>query len=56
MFFADEPVRPTILLRDRDGKFGPEFDSTFESDGMEVKPVGPHAPDMNAYAEPGCNR
>jgi len=40
-----------LLLRDRDTKFGPGFDAVFGADGVRVKPVGPAAPNLNAYAE-----
>jgi putative transposase len=48
---ADEPVPARVLFRDHDRKFVPEFDDVFECDGVAVKPVGPLAPNMNAYAE-----
>jgi putative transposase len=48
---ADLPIKPTMLLRDNDQKFGPEFDATLEAEGVEVKKVGPLAPNLNAYAE-----
>ena len=34
-----------------DTKFVPEFDDVFRSDGIDVRPVGPVAPNMNAIAE-----
>src|SRR2546421_1155096 len=40
-----------FLLMDHDGKFTREFDAVFESEGTEVKRVGPVAPNLNAYAE-----
>jgi putative transposase len=51
MVFAEEPVKPRMLLRDHDSKFVPEFDQVFESDGIEVNAVGPLAPNMNPHAE-----
>jgi hypothetical protein len=48
---ADEPVPAKLLFRDHDTKFVPEFDDVFASDGVVVRPVGPVAPNMNAYAE-----
>jgi putative transposase len=48
---ADEPVPARVLFRDRDTKFVPEFDDAFETDGVAVEPVGPLAPNRNAYAE-----
>ena len=47
----EQPEKPTILLRDYDGKFAPEFDAILEADGVTVKKVGPHAPNLNAIAE-----
>ena len=49
--FMELPQKPTILLRDHDGKFSKEFDQVFKDQGIEVKPVGPHVPNMNAHAE-----
>ncbi|MBY0526194.1 MAG: integrase core domain-containing protein [Gemmataceae bacterium] len=51
LHFAEQPDKPTLLLRDHDGKFPPEFDQILESEGVEVKKVGPLAPNLNAYAE-----
>jgi hypothetical protein len=44
MRFAEQPEKPTIRLRDCDGKFAPEFDAILEVEGVTVKKVGPHAP------------
>lgn len=51
MYFGDEPVKPTHLLRDNDGKFRKEFDALLEADGMTVKKIVPRSPNLNAYAE-----
>lgn len=51
MFFADQPVKPKMLIRDYDSKFVPEFDAILRQEGIEVKKVGPQAPNLNAYAE-----
>jgi putative transposase len=51
LFFADHPEKPRYLLRDHDTKYVLEFDQRLESEGIEVKVVGPGAPNMNAYAE-----
>jgi putative transposase len=40
-----------MLLRDHDGKFLAEFDALLESEGIEVKKVGPRAPNLNAHIE-----
>jgi putative transposase len=44
-------VRPALLLRDNDQKFGPEFDAVLEAEGVDVRRVGPLAPNLNAYCE-----
>ena len=51
MHFQDQPVNPTYLIRDGDTKFTAESCAVLESEGLEVKRVGPMAPNMNAYAE-----
>jgi putative transposase len=51
MHFADQPVKPTILIHDMDGKFTPAFDALLESEGVTIQKVGPRAPNLNAYAE-----
>jgi len=39
------------IMRDLDGKYGPDFDRYFTSRGITMKPVGPRAPNLNAYIE-----
>ncbi len=39
------------LIHDWDGKFDSTFDAILEKGGIEVKRVGPQAPNMNAFAE-----
>jgi putative transposase len=51
MYFTEQPERPTVLLRDRDGKFSTEFDSILAADGITVHRLGPMAPNLNAVAE-----
>ena len=51
MIFGEQSERPRYLLRDLDTKFVKEFDAILESDGLEVKAVGPLAPNLNAHAE-----
>jgi putative transposase len=51
MFFAEQEVKPQFLLRDFDSKYTPAFDALLEADGMEIVPVGPRAPNLNAHAE-----
>jgi putative transposase len=48
---AAQSQRPAVLLRDRDSKFVPAFDEVLRAEGVEVKAVGPRAPNLNAYAE-----
>ena len=38
-------------MRDRDGKFGDSFDQVLWERGIQVKPVGPQAPNLNAFIE-----
>ena len=51
MHFAELPEKPTILIRDLDGKFTKEFDTILAADGLKVHKVGPLAPNLNAFAE-----
>jgi putative transposase len=51
MFFAEQADKPRYLLRDNDGKFVPEFDQILEAEGVEVKPITPLSPNLNAVAE-----
>jgi putative transposase len=48
---AQQPFKTTHLIRDFDGKFGPDFDATLEAHAVKVTRVGPHRPKMNAHAE-----
>ena len=40
-----------ILTRDHDNAFSEKFDQVFEKKGIQIKPVGPKAPNLNAYIE-----
>ena len=40
-----------MLIIDHDSKYSKGFDAVLEAEGIEVKRVGPRAPNMNAYAE-----
>jgi putative transposase len=51
MLFAEQADKPRYLSRDHDTKFTRQFDEILESEGVEVKAVGPRAPNMNAVAE-----
>jgi putative transposase len=42
---------PAVLLRDRDDKFGPEFDRAAQGVGVTVIRTAVRAPNMNAVAE-----
>ena len=43
--------KPTILVRDNDGKFGPEFDEALLRSGIRAQPLPIRAPLMNAHIE-----
>lgn len=51
MIFAEQEDKAEFLIRDHDTKFVKEFDEILRTDGIEVKKVGPRAPNMNAFAE-----
>jgi putative transposase len=51
MYFAEQPVQPTLLLRDNDGKFSPAFDQILQVDGLQVHRITPRSPNLNAVAE-----
>lgn len=51
MAAADMKLGVTHLIIDHDAKFTAAFDAVLEADGIEVKRVGPRAPNMNAHAE-----
>ena len=51
MHFAEQPIKPRMLIRDHDGKFTKEFDAILQSEGVEIKKVGPRAPNLSAHAE-----
>lgn len=51
LHFAEQPHAPTHLLIDHDAKYVKEFDAILEAEGIEVKRLGPLAPNLNAYAE-----
>jgi transposase InsO family protein len=40
-----------IVIRDRDFKYTPAFDQVFKDRSIQVKPVGPQAPNVNAIIE-----
>jgi putative transposase len=41
----------SIVMRDYDGKFSAAFHQMFKDRAIRVKPVGPQAPNLNAYVE-----
>jgi putative transposase len=51
MQMAERGLPGGFVLLDHDAKFTRDFDTVFESEGTEVKRVGPVAPNLNAYAE-----
>jgi putative transposase len=48
---ADERLPCTIVTRDYDGKFSKPFEQVFKDRSIQVKKVGPHAPNLNAFIE-----
>jgi len=51
MFFDELPEKPTHVIHDHDSKYTAEFDAILKSEGVEIKKVGPRAPNLNAFAE-----
>jgi putative transposase len=51
LHFAEQEHAPTHLLIDHDSKYVAEFDAVLEAEDIEVKRLGPLAPNLNAYAE-----
>jgi putative transposase len=51
LHLAQQPFTTSHLIRDFDGKFGPDFDATLQAHGVKVLRVGPRRPKMNAHAE-----
>jgi transposase InsO family protein len=51
MHLEDEGVAPRFLIRDRDSKFGREFDEVFRSQGLRVIKAPVRAPQARAHAE-----
>ena len=50
-FTEEKNLGCDILIRDRDGKYSSDFDRCFTNQGIKVKPVGPRAPNLNAFIE-----
>ena len=48
---AAEGFECKILMRDLDGKYSRPFDQVFADQRVEVKKVGPRAPNLNAFIE-----
>ncbi len=51
MTFADTPLAPSHLIRDRDTKFTADFDQILSDDDVETVRTQPQSPNMNAYCE-----
>ena len=50
--YAGEQGLPCeIVMRDHDGAYSKPFERVFKDRGIQVKPVGPRAPNLNAYIE-----
>ncbi len=50
-YTGEQGLACEILMRDHDGAYSKKFDEVFKDKGIEVKPVGPKAPNLNAYIE-----
>jgi putative transposase len=48
---AIEQLQCSIVTRDYDGKFSKPFEQVFKDRSIQVKKVGPHAPNLNAFIE-----
>jgi putative transposase len=48
---AVERLPCSIVMRDYDGKYSKAFDQVFKDRSVQVKPVGPRAPNLNAFVE-----
>jgi putative transposase len=46
-----EQLRCETIIRDHDGKYVADFDRAFTKRSIAVKPVGPRAPNLNAFVE-----
>ena len=50
-YAAEQGLPCEIIIRDYDGAYSKKFDQVFKDQGIEIKPVGPHAPNLNAHIE-----
>ena len=44
-------LRCETIIRDYDGKYSADFEQVFTKQNIAVKPVGPRAPNLNAFVE-----
>jgi hypothetical protein len=51
MHFAEQVDQPRVLLRNHDRKLTEQFDEILQAEGVQVKAMGPRAPNRNAVAE-----
>jgi putative transposase len=51
LHFADQAVKPSLLLRDNDTEDTRAFGAILQAEGVDVEKVTPVSPDLNAYAE-----
>ena len=50
-YIAEQELPCEIIMRDHNGAFSKKLDQVFKDKGIQLKPVGPKAPNLNAYIE-----
>ena len=50
-YAGEQGLACEILIRDHDGAFSKKYDQVFKDQGIQVKPVGPQAPNLSAFIE-----